>query len=135
MRKFNASVEMIDNGYFGVAVMDDDDFEYTNVGAGRTAEEAIEAFEANYEEMKRNALADGDIFVEAEYVYSFDVPSFLNYYKDKISLAGLEKITGVAQGQLSHYLSGQSKPRKETVEKIQKSINEFGAVLKDLKLK
>ena len=58
--------------------------------------------------------------------FSYDVASFLAYYSDKLSLAGLERITGVAQGQLSHYVTGRRQPSKKTVEKIQKALQNFG---------
>jgi transcriptional regulator with XRE-family HTH domain len=50
-----------------------------------------------------------------------------------LSLAGLERITGVAQGQLSHYLTGRRNPSKKTVEKIQHSIHEFANELSQVK--
>ena len=42
---------------------------------------------------------------EYEIEWKFDVQSFLEYYKDYLSLAGLEKITGINQKQLSNYLN------------------------------
>jgi transcriptional regulator with XRE-family HTH domain len=42
-----------------------------------------------------------------------------------LSLAGLEKITGINQRQLSHYLNGVKKPRQETIQKIEESIHRF----------
>lgn len=64
----------------------------------------------------------------------FDVASFISYYKDKLTLAGLERITGIAQGQLSHYLNGTSKPSKATREKFANAIHEFGETLKNVEL-
>jgi hypothetical protein len=64
-------------------------------------------------------------FVEAYFSYVYDVASFLAYYGGKLSLAGLEKITGINQGQLSHYVTGRRKPSKNTVLKIEAKLKEF----------
>jgi len=66
---------------------------------------------------------------EYEIIYKFDMPSFLKYYSNVLSLAGLERLTGVNQGQLSHYLTGRRKPSKRTTEKIEKSIHRFAEEL------
>ena len=41
--------------------------------------------------------------------FQYDTASFLQYYSKILSLAGLERLTGVNQGQLSHYLTGRRK--------------------------
>jgi len=55
--------------------------------------------------------------------------SFLAYYSDKISLAGLGRLTGINRKQLNHYVTDVRKPSKKTVEKIEKSLHEFGKEL------
>jgi hypothetical protein len=64
-----------------------------------------------------------------EFVYKYDTASFLAYYSKVLSLAGLGRLTGVAQGQLSHYVTGRRKPSQKTVEKIERSLHEFAAEL------
>lgn len=71
-----------------------------------------------YKEQGRN-------FVEAEFEYQYDVPSFLSYYGKILTLAGLERLTGIHQGQLSHYVTGHRKPGRKTTEKIEKKLHEF----------
>ncbi|MDK2842977.1 MAG: hypothetical protein PWQ17_2483 [Anaerophaga sp.] len=60
-----------------------------------------------------------------EFTFKYDTASFLAHYSDMLSLAGLEKITGINQRQLSHYLNGVKKPRQETIQKIEESIHRF----------
>jgi len=60
-----------------------------------------------------------DAFIETGLDGTFDVHSKI------LSLAGLQRITGVNQGQLSHYVTGHRKPRPKTVEKIEKSLHAF----------
>ena len=54
---------------------------------------------------------------------------FLAYYKGKLSLSGLGKLTGINPKQLNHYVTGVRKPSPKTVKKIEKSLHEFGKEL------
>jgi len=51
--------------------------------------------------------------------------SFLEEFSRTFTLAGLERITGINQKQLGHYLSGASKPRKSTVERMKAGLRRF----------
>ncbi len=52
--------------------------------------------------------------------------SFLDSYSDKISLAGLGRLTGINPKQLSHYLNEKRNPSPKTVKKIEAALHEFG---------
>lgn len=54
-------------------------------------------------------------------------------YAGIFSLAGLEKLTGVSQAQLGHYLHGRRKPSRRTIDKIQKGVNHFAKELTAIK--
>ena len=64
-------------------------------------------------------------FVEAEISFKYDVPSFLQEYAAAFTLAGLERITGVNQKQLGHYISGYRHPSPKTTRKIESGIRAF----------
>jgi len=49
-------------------------------------------------------------------------------------LAGLGRLTGIAQGQLSHYVTGRRKPSQKTVQKIEKSLHKFAGELSQVQL-
>ena len=49
-----------------------------------------------------------------------------------MTLAGLEKITVINQGQLSHYVTVRRKPGKKTVEKIEQNLHQFTDELKEV---
>lgn len=66
---------------------------------------------------------------EAEFSFSYDFSSFLAYYSKIFSLAGLSRLTGINQGQLSHYLTGRTTPSKKTIMKIQSAIHALSAEL------
>ena len=65
--------------------------------------------------------------IKGEYQLEFklDVQSFLEYYSGILSLAGLEKITGIHQKQLSNYLHHKAKPRKQQAERISNGLHKF----------
>lgn len=128
MKKVKAIIEMSADGHYS-AYMDDDTMDYLVTGTGETVEEAINTFMGGYEDTKQYYKEENKPFKEVEFEFCYDVPSFLSYYGKKISLAGLERITGVAQGQLSHYANGVRKPSKKTTEKIQAALNRFGKEL------
>lgn len=123
-RKVNAIVERASDGTYSI-YMDADDMGYLVTGTGKTVEEAKACFIGGYEDMKDLYKNEGTPFEEVEFKFVYDTASFLEYYTKAFSLAGLSRITGVAQGQLSHYVTGRKKPNRKTVEKIEKSVHDF----------
>lgn len=98
-------------------------------GAGNTLEELKADVLVSISQIKENLakdrwpepLKDGEV----EVVYRLDAQSFLDYYASFISLAGLERITGVNQKQLSNYLHHRSTPRKAQLERINAGFHAF----------
>ena len=126
MEIIRAFIERGNDGSYGVYVdLDNNTLNYGIHGNGKTAREAIEDFIAAYESMKEYHNLKGIKFVEAKFEYVYDTASFLAYYSKVLSLAGLQRITGVNQGQLSHYVTGHRKPSPKTVKKIEKSLHAF----------
>lgn len=131
--KVIAYIERGNDGTFGVYIdLDDKTLNYGISANGKTVEEAINDFNNSYTEMKNFHSKKGLDFIEAEFTFKQDVASFLQYYSKIFTLAGLERLTGINQAQLSHYLNGVKKPRKETVEKIETKIHELGKELTTL---
>lgn len=115
------------------AYMDDTPLDYSCIGEGKTVEETIADFKDAYAEMKRHYEESGKHFQEVNCEFYYDVASFLEEYCQAFSLAGLERITGVNQTQLGHYLHGRRKPSKKTVSRIQNGVNSFASKLTALK--
>lgn len=129
--KVNVFIELGNDGTYGAYIGGKNPLPFGVIGEGSTVAEAKQDFLDVVEAYK----ADGEkVPDDVEFVFSYDVPSFLSYYSKRLSLAGLEHITGVAQGQLSHYVTGRRKPSKKTVEKIQNRLNTFGRELSCLHL-
>jgi uncharacterized protein YicC (UPF0701 family) len=123
MKKVKAIIERTSQGTF--SSYPDADLEYGIMGIGATAAEAKADLLSSYEEMKEIYQKEGRKFTECKFDFVFDVASFLSYYNLILSLAGLERLTGVSQGQLSHYLNGRKKPGKKTVQKIEERLKTF----------
>lgn len=123
--KVRVFIEIGEDGTFGAYMPDDNKLSFGAIGEGSTAEEAKQDFLKVIDDYR----ADGEVPKGLEFDFSYDVSSFLSYYSKKLSLAGLERITGVSQGQLSHYVTGRRKPNQKTVKRIQNALHLFGKEL------
>lgn len=126
--KVTAIIERGQDGRYSVYI-EQKKYPYGIIGTGASVKEAKEDFEAGYKEMKQYVESLGDRFEEAELSFKYDIPSFLQDFAFAFSLAGLERITGVNQKQLGHYISGYRKPSGKTVRKIEEGIHAFSAQL------
>lgn len=130
MKTVKVYVEKSEYGYS--AYMDDTSLDYSCIGEGKTVEETIADFNVAYGEMREHYAKTGKPFEEIKYEFYYDTASFLQEYAPAFSLAGLERITGVNQTMLGHYLHGRRKPSKKTVEKIEQGIKAFARDLSAL---
>lgn len=85
------------------------------------AEEAINLIKSNLPESQCPEQIRGDYEIE----WRYDIESFMYYYGSLISLAGMERITGINQKQLWAYMHGRRKPRQAQKEKIANSLHKF----------
>lgn len=111
---FDANIEFLENVPFGL------------LGQGKTVAETIADFNNSYAEMCAYYAKEGKECPVLEFEFKYDVPSFLQYYAYAFTLAGLERITGVNQKQLWHYISGTRRPSERTIRKIEERIHNFG---------
>lgn len=111
------------------AYIGSDNVPFGLLGDGKTVKEAIEDFYNSYEEMKVYYESEKKAFPNLKFEFKYDVASFLSYYGKVLSFAGLERLTGINQGQLSHYVTGHRKPSKRTTQKIEKKLHEFAEEL------
>lgn len=125
---------MIEQGSIGYSVyIEDDTLEYGLIGEGVTVKEAVEDFYLCYEDMKNCYQKVNKPFEEVEFDFYFDIASFLQKYAFAFTLAGLERITGVNQKQLGHYINGVRKPSKRTVLKIEEGLKKFSSELSSVR--
>lgn len=118
------NIERGSNGNYS-AYIASSNCEFGCIGEGCSVKEAESDFMEGVSEMRRVYEVKGLEFPKVEFVFKYDIASFLNYYAGTLSLAGLSRITGINQRQLSHYANGLRRPSKETANKIEKSIKLF----------
>jgi len=128
--KIDVIIETAPDKCFEAVIDPDPDKEYGLsfglLGEGHSVQECIDDFYVSVAEMKELYAKKGKVFPEdLEFTFKYDAASFLAHYSDVLSLSGLEKITGINQRQLSHYLNGVKKPRPETIRKIETGIHRF----------
>lgn len=126
MKKVRVFIERASDGFYGAYMPDDNNLSFGAIGEGKTAKEAHDDFLAVVEAFREDFPEE---ISNLEFEFSYDVASFLAYYSGKLSLAGLSRITGVAQGQLSHYITGHRKPSRNTALKIEEALHAFGKEL------
>ena len=126
--KVKVIIERGNDGSYG-AYVGSNNVSFGIIGDGETVQDAKNDFLNSYEEMKDYYAENNKNFTECEFQFQFDIASFLAYYGSILSLAGMERLTGVNQGQLSHYVTGHRKPSKKTIEKIETKLHEFGKEL------
>lgn len=123
--KIVAVIERGADGTFGVFIASEG-VPFGVVGDGKTVAEAVADFKNSIDEMRRYYTEEGKAFPELDIEFKYDAASFLQQYAYAFTLAGLERITGVNQRQLSHYINGVRKPSKATIEKIESRLHQFG---------
>ncbi len=130
--KVTAIIERGHDGTYGVYVQDNP-LPFGVIGDGKTVAEALTDFENSIEEMHVYYQEQEKIFPEFEIEYKYDTASFLQQFAYAFTLAGLERITGVNQRQLSHYINGVRRPSRTTVTKIENRLHTFGNQIAHIK--
>ena len=106
-------------------------------GAGDTLEACKADIETSIRQIKEKLPIEQwpeELKGEYELEYKLDTQSFLEYFSQYLSLAGMERITGVNQKQLSNYLNRRAKPRKQQVERISKGLRRFASEILSITL-
>lgn len=135
MKTVKAFIERSSEGGFSVYVdLNEDALNYGIHGTGSTAREAVDDFMSAYKTMKEFYGNKGLEFVEAEFEYVYDTASFIQFYSSYFTLAGLSRLTGINQRQLSHYVNGTRNPSKGTIDKIDSSIQDFAKNLSQVQV-
>lgn len=101
--------------------------------AGDTVEackaDTVQAIELIKKNMPRKDWPEPLKAGEYTITWRYDIESFLYYYGRFISLAGMERITGINQKQLWAYMHGRKKPRQAQKEKITNALHRFAREL------
>lgn len=122
--KATAVIERGTDGTYGVYIASDN-VPFGAIGDGKTVAEAMSDFKNSINEMREHYEAAGKEFPELEFEFKYDMASFLQHYAYAFTLAGLGRITGINQRQLSHYINGVRKPSAATAAKIETKLRKF----------
>nr|DAW68823.1 MAG TPA: Helix-turn-helix XRE-family like protein [Bacteriophage sp.] len=133
MKTVDVIIERGSDGTFDANMETYSDLEFGLLGQGKTVEEAKADLMNSYNEIKEIFAEQGKEVEDLRFEFKYDIPSFLQYYAFAFTLAGVERITGVSQGQLSHYINGVRKPSEKTARKIQERIHEFAKNLSQVR--
>jgi len=106
------------------------------LGTGNTVEEAKADFENSVKEINE-AYADNNEELPKElqgiiFEYKYDIASFFNYF-DWINVSKFASKTGINGSLMRRYRSGEYISQKQ-VEKIEKTLNELGREISEIKL-
>ena len=134
MQKVKAYICKEKDGSYSIYVNEKAPINYGLIGEGNTVQAAIDEWHATYAEMKKSYAERGIDFVEADFEFAFDVPSFLEYYGRMITFRGLAKLTGISASQLSQYANGYRHPSPKTTAKIQTGLHNFATELSQVTL-
>lgn len=133
MVKVKAYIERGKDGSFGV--YHNENLPCGFFGEDATKQEAVDDYMDSYEEMTLEVEGkDREKMESLEFEFVIDIRSYLEYYSQFFTLAGLSKLTKVSASQLSHYLNGYKKPSPKTAKKIEEGLINFADDLKGLKL-
>lgn len=134
MTEVKAYISREKNGTYSIFVDENAPINYGLIGEGKTVGEAIQEWNNMYLAMKESYAKDNMPFVEAEFKFAYDVPSFLSYFSNIISLKGLAKMTGISAAQLSQYATGYRNPSPKTTVKIQNGLHNIAKELSQVAL-
>lgn len=127
-----ATIERGDDGTYDVTMEYLDNIPFGLLGQGNSVNEAIEDFYNSYSEMKTFLEEKGEVYPPLKFTFVYDIPSFLKKYAYAFSLAGLGRIIGINERQLSHYINGIRKPSARTTLKIERKLKEFAGEISTL---
>lgn len=131
--KSTALIELGKDGSFTVFTSDT---QSTIIGEGNTVAEAKMDFENSLKEMIRffeeDGIPDPDNLRNIQFVYKYDLPSFLSYYKF-FNMSKLAEYAGINPSLMRQYKKGQYVSEKQ-VSKIQTAIHKIGRELASVKL-
>jgi len=130
------TIALIERGRDGMYTIFTPKIESFILGIGNTVQEAKADFENSVKEIKESYI---DIkqslpkeLIDVSFEYKYDIASFFNYF-DWINVSKFAKKSGINGSLMRRYKSGEYISQKQ-VSKIEKSLNELGKEISEIKL-
>ena len=124
-----AIIELASDGGFNISYERPEGLDFVLAAAGESVAAAKAEFFEMLEDYKREYEEEGKEWPSLHFSFRYDVASFLNFYSKVFSLAGIARLTGINQRQLSNYLNGHRNASPATTQKIAEAIHNLGREL------
>lgn len=123
-----AIIELASDMSFSISYERPEGLDFVLAAAG----ESVAAAKAEFFEMLEDYKEEGKEWHSLNFSFRYDVASFLNFYSKVFSLAGIARLTGINQRQLSNYLNGHRNASPATTQKIADAIHNLGRELQQM---
>ena len=127
-----AIIELASDGGFSISYERPEGLDFVLAAAGESVAEAKAEFLEMLEDYTREYEEAGKEWPSVNFSFRYDVASFLNFYSKVFSLAGIARLTGINQRQLSNYLNGHRNASPATTQKIAEAIHNLGRELQQM---
>jgi hypothetical protein len=127
-----AIIELASDGGFNISYERPEGLDFVLAAAGENVAAAKAEFFEMLEDYKREYEEKGKEWPSLHFSFRYDVASFLNFYSKVFSLAGIARLTGINQRQLSNYLNGHRNASPATTQKIAEAIHNLGRELQQM---
>lgn len=127
-----AIIELASDMTFSISYERPEGLDFVLAAAGESVAAAKSEFFEMLEDYKREYEEEGKEWHSLNFSFRYDVASFLNFYSKVFSLAGIARLTGINQRQLSNYLNGHRNASPATTQKIANAIHHLGRELQQM---
>lgn len=127
-----AIIELASDMSFSISYEIPEGLDFVLAAAGESVAAAKAEFFEMLEDYKREYEEEGKEWHSLNFSFRYDVASFLNFYSRVFSLAGIARLTGINQRQLSNYLNGHRNASPATTQKIADAIHNLGRELQQM---
>lgn len=127
-----AIIELASDMSFSISYERPEGLDFVLAAAGESVAAAKAEFFEMLEDYKREYEEKGKEWPSLHFSFRYDVASFLNFYGKVFSLAGIARLTGINQRQLSNYLNGHRNASPATTQKIAEAIHHLGRELQQM---
>ena len=127
MKQIKVIVERGSDGIY--TAVPQHDYSVGFFGSGKTVAQAMDDLRNSYAEAREFCP---EMDEEVGFDLRYDTASFLQYYGRKLTLTGLESITGINYKQLNHYVTGRSKPSVRTKKRLEEGVKRFAQELSEI---
>ena len=122
MRQISVIVEKANDGCFWCRTAEEINGNTMLSGCGETVADAKNDLLDCYKEAKADAEENGETFEEVEFIYTFDLVSFFNYFSF-LNVTEIAKRAGINPSLMRQYTSGLKNAGEKTYNRLAECIS------------